>query len=56
MHFSVRATITPEQWAVIELEGQARNMGAFTGATFANRLERLFETCARRMAPPPDAA
>lgn len=47
-HFATRATITPEQWAVIEREMQARTMGAFTGATWSARLHKLFEIEAKR--------
>jgi hypothetical protein len=47
-HYAVRATITPEQWAVINREAQARMMGAFTAATTAERLEQIFEAEAKR--------
>ena len=50
-HFATRATITADQWAVIDLERQAQTMSAFTGATITRRMEKLFEIAATTPRP-----
>jgi len=47
-HYTVRSTITKEQWAVIDREASAKHIGSFGPATTDRRLDRIFEAEAER--------